>query len=326
MRVLVTGATGHLGRAVVARLSLEGHAVSVITRRPFLAADVLGPDIEAHEWHPLSEAFPADAVEGADAILNLMGAPLSGGPPKATIADIVATRLNSKRRQVEDMNGPPLRLDVASIAIAPAEGGAPVTEDTPSTAKPSSLERFIRSWEDEAAAAAGSGASVAVARLGLVAMPGGPLSALMALARRGLCPSLKGAVIPAIALDDAVAMLTGLLQHRALEGIIHGVAPEPLEGEVLMHALRRHAPGGRALTVPVSLLRRRLGLAAALLSCHRQIVPQRLAAAGTAYVSPDPTGAVEQALHEIRDSRRGAQRDNRSDREPTPPTAEPEVT
>jgi NAD dependent epimerase/dehydratase family enzyme len=222
-------------------------------------------------------------------------------------AELAASRINSTRRLVEALKGRPLRLVVASVAIAPGEAGPPVTEDAPPAATVSSLEQDICSWEAEAAAAATIGTSVAIVRLGLVAMPGGPLSALLALAKRGISPSLKGALIPVIAPEDAVAMLSGLLQHRGLEGLIHGVAPEPVKGELLMQMLRRHAPTGRALAVPISLLRRRLGLAAAMLSCHRRIVPQRLESAGAAYSSPDPMAALERALDELERSRHGPQ-------------------
>jgi NAD dependent epimerase/dehydratase family enzyme len=121
-------------------------------------------------------------------------------------------------------------------------------------------------------------------------------------------------------------MLSGLLQQRGLEGLIHGVAPEPVKGEALMQLLRRHAPGGRAVAVPISLLRRRLGLAAAILSCHRQIVPDRLEGAGAAYSSPDPMAAFERALDEIRISRHGARLAGLANHGQSRPATEPETT
>jgi NAD dependent epimerase/dehydratase family enzyme len=326
MRVLVTGATGNLGRAVVLRLCDEGNQVSVLTRRPFLAAAALGARVTIHEWHPLSETVPAEAVDEVDAVLHLMGAPLLGSPAREVAAELVASRINTTRKLVEALQARPLRLVVASVAIAPGEAGPPVTEETPAAAKPSLLERDIRSWEAEALAAEASGASVAVVRLGLIATPGEPLAALLALARRGIAPGLKGALIPAIALEDAVAMLTGLLQHRALTGLIHGVAPEPVAGEHLMRALRRYAPTGRALAVPVSLLRRRLGLAAAILSCHRRIVPERLANAGADFAAPDPLAALERALDEIKRDRRGTHAVGLTAQGKAQPAAEAETT
>ena len=306
MRVLVTGATGNLGRSAVTRLIEEGHQVSVLTRRPFQAADLFGAGVSVHEWHPLSEAVPAEALDSVDAVLHLMGAPLCGSQSRDAAKDVVASRIYSARGLAEALKRRQVRLVATSIAIAPAEAGPPVTEDLLPANATSSLERDIRSYEAELEAATGDGLSVAIVRLGLVAMRGGPLAALMALARRGLCPNLKGALIPAIAREDAVAMLAGLLQHRTLEGLIHGVAPMPVEGEALMAALRPHAPGGRFIAVPISLLRRRLGLAAALLSCHRQVVPQRLQAAGAAFAAPDPMPAFVDALTEIADARTGA--------------------
>lgn len=296
MRVLVTGATGNLGQAVVARLREEGHTVAVLTRRPFRAAAVLDPGISIHEWHPLSEPVPAAAVDEADAVLHLMGSPLAGGPARGRRALAVASRVTTTRRLAEAMKGRGLRLVMTSVAIAPGEAGDAVTESTEQIGAPTSLERDIASWEAEALDAAAAGTSVAVVRLGLIAMPGEPLDSLLRLARTGVCPDLRGASIPAIALTDAAALLTGLAQHRTLEGIMHGVAPEPLHGEGLMRSLRSHAPAGRAVAVPLHLLSRQLGLMTALLSCHRPILPMRLAAAGAAYAAPDPMPAIEAAL------------------------------
>ena len=322
--MLVTGATGNLGRAVVRRLGEEGHLVSVLTRRPFLAAAHFGGGVGIHEWHPRSEAVPPEAVEHTDAVMHLMGAPLCGDRSREVAAELVSSRTNSTRRLVEALRGRGGRLVVASVAVAPGEAGPPVTEGASSDAIVSSLERDILSWEAEAAAGAADGMSVAVVRLGLIAMPSRPLATLVALAKRGLCPNLKGAMIPAIAPDDAVAMLSGLLQHRSLEGVIHGVAPEPVAGEVLMRALRRYAPGGRALTVPLSVLKRRLGLAAAMLSCHRRIVPQRLEMAGAAYFSPDPMSELERALEDTGQSPDGARLTRAFGRRKTRRAAEPE--
>lgn len=305
MRVLVTGATGNLGRAVVKRLSEEGHSVSVLTRRPFLAATTFGAGITIHEWHPCSEDVPAEAIEQSDAVLHLMGFPLCGEPAREAATELAGSRINTTRRLAAALAGRNVRLVVASVAVAPDLAGPPVTEEMIATSEESKFEQVIRSWEIEATEAAELGTSVAIVRLGLIAMPTRPLSALVSLARRGLCPDLRGALIPAIALEDASAMLSGLLQHRRLEGVVHGVAPVPVTGEALMQILARHGPRGRVLPIPIRLLKRRLGLLSAILTCRRQVVPLRLEGAGAAFVSPDPIPALEQAIEEVGRARRG---------------------
>jgi UDP-glucose 4-epimerase len=69
MRVLVTGATGYLGRAVVAELLAAGHEVSALVRR----RPVVGADVEPHHGDVLDEGAAAAAVRGVDAVVHLAG-------------------------------------------------------------------------------------------------------------------------------------------------------------------------------------------------------------------------------------------------------------
>ena len=50
MKVAVTGATGTIGRALVAALHERGDQVAVLSRNPDKAAQALGGDVDAHAW------------------------------------------------------------------------------------------------------------------------------------------------------------------------------------------------------------------------------------------------------------------------------------
>lgn len=299
MHVLLTGATGVLGRAMVERLTAEGHRVSVVTRRPFRAEASFASRVAIHEWHPFSEPLPGDAFAGVEAVLHMMGAPLAGGPSRGRVGIALSSRRATTRRLIEAISGRGLRLVVTSLALAPPSPGGSISDEAlpGEPPSPSRVAKEISTWESETSEATGT--SVAIVRLGLVAAAGEPLAALLRLAHSGLCPDLRGALVPAIALEDATAMLSGLLQRRELEGLIHGVAPVPLSGEAVMRALRTYAPMRTAIPLPVSLVGRRLGLISALISCHRQIVPSRLQAAGASYLAPDPMASLERALAEV---------------------------
>ena len=77
MRILVTGATGFIGRALTLRLLGRGHEVSAWVRNPAAARSLLGGDVElvAAAGTPALAA----AVARADAIVNLAGEPVLGG-------------------------------------------------------------------------------------------------------------------------------------------------------------------------------------------------------------------------------------------------------
>jgi len=73
MRIVLAGATGFLGRPLTARLVAAGHAVTVLTRRPSA-----GSPVRQVQWQPDGTAGPwAGVIDGADAVVNLSGAPLA---------------------------------------------------------------------------------------------------------------------------------------------------------------------------------------------------------------------------------------------------------
>src|SRR5258708_29041449 len=77
MRIVVTGATGFIGRALTARLRADGHAVLAWVRSPDRARALLGADVELLRADGGVVAL-TDAVARADAVVNLAGEPLLG--------------------------------------------------------------------------------------------------------------------------------------------------------------------------------------------------------------------------------------------------------
>src|SRR5690349_4496169 len=66
MRIVVSGGSGFLGRALVAALRARGHQVLVLTRRPAGEGDMLwSPGVPSGSW--------IAAVHAADAVINLAG-------------------------------------------------------------------------------------------------------------------------------------------------------------------------------------------------------------------------------------------------------------
>ena len=70
MRVVITGATGTIGRAVTDRLKARGDEVVALSRDARRGREALG--VEVHEWDTV-HAPPAAALEGADAVVHLLG-------------------------------------------------------------------------------------------------------------------------------------------------------------------------------------------------------------------------------------------------------------
>src|SRR5436305_10499656 len=74
MKVIVTGATGFIGRALVTSLLERGDEVVALTRNSARGQQALGPRVTVLEWDPPGIGPWAEAFEGADAVVNLAGA------------------------------------------------------------------------------------------------------------------------------------------------------------------------------------------------------------------------------------------------------------
>src|SRR5512140_2013936 len=82
MRVVITGGSGLIGRALTESLTGDGHEVIILTRRPGSSAG-LPAGARAEGWDGRSGRGWAHLADGADAIVNLAGENLAGGPWKA---------------------------------------------------------------------------------------------------------------------------------------------------------------------------------------------------------------------------------------------------
>lgn len=300
-RILVIGATGSLGQRVVARLRAEGRQVRVLTRRPFAALRAFAGDVEALEWHPQSEAIPAEALVGVVAVVNLAGEPFAGPASEERLRRMRESRLLLAGRLADALAGRDVRVVVPSVLIPPATASAD-TVVTDLTAREPPADEFERACLDvEAAVGAvvGGSAGVAIPRFGLILDAGAMLDALIRNAVRGRLPRLEGARIPVIDPLDAAALISGLVAHRGLSGPVIAVAPEALSGEVLATALARFRrlpvvlPGARRTGL------RSLGPLARLVVNRARVVPQRLIEAGATFQHPDAAQRLTGVLDEI---------------------------
>src|SRR5947207_3659616 len=102
MRVAVTGATGMIGRALVAALEARGDEVVALVRDERRARQALGGGADLHGWpNPTSSPPPASALSGTDAVVNLMGEPLDQRWSEDTKRRIRESRVDGTRSLVQ---------------------------------------------------------------------------------------------------------------------------------------------------------------------------------------------------------------------------------
>ena len=71
---------GFIGRSLCAALCQEGHQVTLLTRRKEETQRFCGSNVTAVEWNGREAGALEHCLNGADAVINLAGAPMDAGP------------------------------------------------------------------------------------------------------------------------------------------------------------------------------------------------------------------------------------------------------
>ncbi|MFC8191701.1 TIGR01777 family oxidoreductase [Cellulomonas sp. NPDC057328] len=255
MRVVVAGASGLIGTALVRHLADAGHDVRRLVRRAPRGGAEIG-------WDPVAGTIDSDALATADAVVDLAGVnvgsrPLTAARKREVVASRVQTAGLLARTMAARDDGPRVLLQASGIGAYGDRGDALLTEDEPLGR--TFFADVVRRWEDATAPASEAGVRVAHLRTGIVLSPhGGALGRLLLPLRAGVATRLGDGrqYWSWITLPDEVAAITHLLTAP-----VHGPANLVTRADrhaVLLDALRR-AFGGR-VTVPVPAAALRVGL------------------------------------------------------------------
>lgn len=296
-RIVVTGATGFIGRALVLALRGRGREVIALVRRPDAARAVLpdGVDIRAM-------ADGAAVVAGADAIVHLAGESLAGGRwTRARKAALRASRVDLTTQLVGWIAARSTPLPVLVSASAVGWYGDPGERTVSEEAAPGAgfAAELCRDWEAAVQAAAPHAVRIVRARLGVVLGPeGGALGALVPLARWHLAGPIAGGAqhVSWIHLDDAVRALVHAVDDDGLTGPVNLVAPRSVSQRELAAALAQVLGRRAQLPAPGWAVRLVLGQAASLLVGGQRVVPAALTRRGFTFLHPELQSALVATL------------------------------
>jgi uncharacterized protein len=296
MKILIAGASGLVGSALVPALRREGHEVVTLVRRPVRREDEIA-------WDPTTGELAPTALARTDAIVNLAGENIAAGRwTTARKEALRGSRLDSTRTLVGAMARADSRLRVlinaSAVGFYGDRGDEVLNEDAP--AGRGFLPELCAEWETAAQVAEASGARVVRLRLGVVlAREGGALARLLPVFRLGLGGRLGDgrAWMSWIELDDLVRVISAALTDPSLDGAINAVAPGPVTNGEFTAALGRLLHRPAILPVPRRLLELVYGeMAGATLFASARVMPGRLLTSGFAFRQPDIAAALRHVM------------------------------
>ncbi len=297
MEILLSGATGLVGRALCATLEDDGHTV----RRMVRNTSPLSP--EAIYWDPKNGTLAPEDLEGADAVVHLAGEPIAAGrwtaARKARIRDsrVEGTRLLCER--LAACSFPPSALIAASAIGFYGNRGDEILNEG-SGAGTGFLSEVCQAWEASTEAASAAGIRVVNLRIGVVLSPaGGAMAKMLPAFKWGLGGTLGGGVpwMSWIHLDDLVGAIIHTLGRADLVGPVNAVAPGAVTNKTFTKTLGRVLGRPTVLPVPSSVLRVLLReMADELLLSSAHVTPERLIASGYDFRFSDLENALGDLL------------------------------
>jgi len=298
-RVLVSGAGGFVGRALVPALVAGGYDVRRLVR-------VRPRDPGEFRWGPAAGVIDPAALEGADVVVHLAGANIGAGRwTTARKAEILESRRAGTRLVAEAMcravSPPRLLLCASGVGFYGDRGDESLTES--SSAGTGFLAEVARVWEAEAAGAARSGARVVSMRHGLVLDRSAPALARIAFPyRMGLGGPLGDGRqwLSWITRHDLVRAVQHLITTEGVQGPVNFVAPGAVTQEEFSRALARALNRPNLFRVPRWVIAALLGdMGRELLLASQRVVPERLLASGFVFEHCTIDGALHFALRRI---------------------------
>lgn len=295
MKVLVSGAGGLIGAALVQALRAQGHQVCCLKR-----GHTGG---EAISWDPEAGRLETRDLEGVEAVVHLAGENIAAGRwTPARKERILASRVQGTRLLSEKLAGLTRRPSALVCASAVGYYGDRGEEELDEDSPPGKgfLAEVCQAWEQAADPARAAGIRTAHLRFGMVlSAESGALSRMRGPFRLGLGGRIGSGrqYLGWISLADAVRAAGHLLEGPGLSGAFNAVSPHPCTNAEFTRALGQVLRRPTLVPVPAWAARLVLGeMARELLLASTRALPRRLLASGFSFAHPELAGALRLLL------------------------------
>jgi uncharacterized protein (TIGR01777 family) len=296
MNILVTGASGLIGKALTAHLTRTGHQVSRMVRKE-------RPGPREVRWDPSRGVLDTGPLEGLDAVLHLAGENISEGrwtaEKKRRIRDSRIQGTQLLAQSLARLFDPPKVLVSVSAIGYYGDRGEEVLDET--SAKGSGfLADVCEEWENATAPALMRGIRVVRPRFGMVlSATGGALARMLPAFRLGIGGRIGNGrqYVSWIAIEDLVSILDHAIHNESLHGPVNVVAPNPVTNREFTATLARTLSKPAFFALPAFAARLAFGqMADEVLLASARVSPARMESSGYKFRFAELEGALRHAL------------------------------
>jgi len=296
MNILVSGASGLVGSALIPTLESAGHTVARLVR---LRPDAGSPDVY---WDPTGQFDPVGGIEGFDAVVHLAGESVAARWTRDRKARILNSRkqgtMTVASAVARSKRPPKVLVSASAVGYYGNRGDEVLTEESASGSD--FLADVARQWEAALAPATQAGIRTVMLRIGFILSPrGGGLARMLPPFRMGLGGRLGSGRqwMSWISIHDVVGAIQHALGAESLGGPVNAVAPHPVTNAEFTRTLGRVV--GRPTIFPMPAFAARLAfgeMADALLLSSQRVQPVKLQSSGFQFRHPELEGALRELL------------------------------
>lgn len=298
MKIMITGGTGFLGRALTEKLLQQGHDITILGRSREKIVALFDDTVTA-----LTDLQQLSNQHSPDVIINLAGAPIFdrrwSERRKKLLRD---SRIELTKQLVASIAAMPQKphtlISGSAIGYYGDQGDIILTEQTPTTNDFS--QQLCADWEKAALEAKQYGVRVCLIRTGLVLGHGGMLQRMLPPFKLGLGGRIGNGRqwMSWIHIQDWMAIVEKMINDKALQGAYNATAPNPVTNSHFTKTLAGVLKKPACLPLPAFVLKLLLGEMSALVLGSQRVIPERLGQQGLIFRYPE----LEQALSDIVDA------------------------
>lgn len=281
MKILITGATGLVGKAIVKELHAKKITVNYLTTSKSKIVSKKG--YQGYYWNPKESEIDINCFNDVEAIINLAGATISKRWTKSYKNEVLNSRIDSLKTlkqglELSDTTKIETFASASAIGIYPNSLGTFYTEEETKVDN-SFLGEVVNSWEDEIESFKEFGFKVSKIRIGLVLSKDGGALPKMAAPIKNYVGAAFGTGEQWqswIHIDDLARLFTFVVSNK-LSGIYNAVAPNPVTNSKMVTELAKVL--GRSIilpNIPEFVMKLLLGEMAYLLFASQRVSSQRI--------------------------------------------------